>query len=487
MEPISGQSRNQQIINQEKMSYAKAAALPADFFEKSKRMEGWVYLGKRPQHFKAVPIAIPATVLVSPQNDKLKSNNCSNFSKGFKRNSELVDYHERLIESRTEGNSEKARLIIEEMRSQQMKPDSLCYLYYIQTLAKEGLPEVIEAVMLEAKNDKIALIPHYYTSLMKAYTRCCDVKGALKVFEHQRKLGHPLDHISLNGLLNVYAKQGDVSNARIIFEEMKVRGFYPDQVAVSTMMDAYKIAMDWEGAWRFYHEMLRENVEIEMTTLTSLMYVSAKSKQDGLAWIAFEGLKIAAKKLGKEDVVYQLAVQAFYQGGNMENVWKVYELSKQGSGNPTAVFYDFVLHCAAIIGNRRDVERALEIYRKSKYELNFHSFNTLLKICKQNRDVKMANEIWSKMSERGIRPRLINYQSFFQVCLKANRAEGALEVYDQFTRSGLPGDRGIYRAMINLGKQCRNTHLQAIGLQGLKDLGNTLSQSQERLVQSNLR
>ncbi|KAL6499128.1 hypothetical protein OROHE_026282 [Orobanche hederae] len=100
-------------------------------------------------------------------------------------------------------------------------------------------------------------------ALTHMYSRCGDVLAAQKLFDS----GCFLDMISWNSMLSGYIKCGLVEKARELFGRMPEK----DVVSWSSMILGYALFDNFTETLALFHDMLREGVRPDETTLVSVV------------------------------------------------------------------------------------------------------------------------------------------------------------------------------------------------------------------------
>ncbi|KAK6159785.1 hypothetical protein DH2020_003166 [Rehmannia glutinosa] len=254
-------------------------------------------------------------------------------------------------------------------------------------------------------------------ALIHMYSTCGDVLAAQKLFNN----GCFLDLISWNSMISGYVKCGLVEKARELFDSMPEK----DVVSWSSIISGYAQFDKFSETLALFHDMLREGVKPDETTLVSV--VSACTQLAALdqgkwldAYIRKNGLKVNI-------ILGTTLINMYMKCGSVDNAMEVfYGMEDKGVSSWNALILGLAMN--------GQVERSLEMFeemKKHKVVPNEITFVAILGACRHMGLVQEGRQYFDSMvKEYKIEPNIKHYGCLVDLFGRAGLLKGAEELID---------------------------------------------------------
>ncbi|GMN57817.1 hypothetical protein TIFTF001_026911 [Ficus carica] len=278
-----------------------------------------------------------------------------------------------------------------------------------------------------------------WSSLIMGYVQCGDIEEATKVFERMPNK----DLVSWTTMISVFLSKGLIEKAIELFGVKTQKDSAPWTAVISVFVKNE----DYENAFRWFTEMLREAIRITPPTLSSVLGASA-----GLTTLN-QGLQIHALVI-KMNMEYDLSIQnslvsMYLNCGNVHDAWKIFV--KINSLN--TVCFNSMITGFAQNGLGKE---ALDLFSKMQNEGCQPNEITFLGVLSACVHVGLVEEGWNYFKEMkslyNIEARPSHYAYMVDLLGRAGLLDEAVELIQS---APFMPDSGVWRALLRASR----THL----------------------------
>jgi pentatricopeptide repeat protein len=289
--------------------------------------------------------------------------------------------------------------------------------------------------------DWIALV-----SVLRAYTDVEDLEQGKSVHGCVIKMGLEYEPDLLISLTSMYAKCGQVTVARSFFNQMEI----PNLILWNAMISGYAKNGYAEEAVRLFREMICKNIRVDSITVRSAILACAQVGSLELArWMD----DYIMKSEYRNDVFVNTALIDMY--------------AKCGSVDLARIVFDRTLDKDVVVWSAMIVgyglhgrgREAIDLYHAMKQAgvcPNDVTFVGLLTACNHSGLVKEGWELFHRMRDYGIEPRLQHYACVVDLL---GRAGHLGQAYDFITNMPIEPGVSVWGALLSACKIYRNVTL----------------------------
>ncbi|KAL6570207.1 hypothetical protein OROMI_014721 [Orobanche minor] len=266
---------------------------------------------------------------------------------------------------------------------------------------------------------KIGLLAYVnlQNALIHMYSRCWDVLAAQKLFDSSCFL----DLISWNSMVSGYIKCGLVEKARELFDRMPEK----DVVSWSSMISGYAQFYNFTETLALFHDMLREGVRPDETTLVSV--VSACTQLAALDQGKWLDAYIRKKGLKVNIILGTTLVNMYMKCGSVDNAMEIfYGMEEKGVSSYNALILG--------LATNGQVEKSLAMFEEmNEYRIspNEITFVAVLGACRHMGLVEKGRQYFdSMMKVYKIEPNIKHYGCLVDLLGRAGLLKEAEELID---------------------------------------------------------
>mmetsp|Transcript_26068 Transcript_26068/g.60224 ORF Transcript_26068/g.60224 Transcript_26068/m.60224 type:complete len:1027 (+) Transcript_26068:157-3237(+) len=393
-------------------------------------------------------------------------------------------------------------------------------------------------VVFQACKDKTTGLSNAF---LEACVECCDAAAARETIDQASKLGIA-DTVSYNTLLKAYLRAGDFKGAKVTMASMRDIGYPPNCVTYNELLDA-SFSSKTGGGWMVLDEMQAAGIQPNHVTCSILLKnVHQKSKpkdlertmrvfdaiEDEVDEVLLSSLMEACIRAGRGDLLkprlrkqrsakkvqirgahaYGSLIRGFGYVHDLDGVWAMWREMKTrhiplssitlgcmvealvSNGDPHAgleliheiqeddkakTVLNAVIYCSVLKGfsHQKKFESAWAVYEEmvqNNIELSIATFNALVDACARSNEMTRVPKLLQDMQTVSIEPNLITYSAIVKGYCQENKLEKALELLATMKQTtALVPDEIMY-----------NSLLDGCARQNLYDRGLALVQEMEK-------
>eukprot|EP01018_Ginkgo_biloba_P019039 Gb_39514 [translate_table: standard] len=253
---------------------------------------------------------------------------------------DVISWNAMIAACAQNGDANEAFTLFNEMRSQDIKPDSVTMLTVLQVCAhlsalQQGQQIHGYIVRNGFESDSVVGI-----SLVNMYAKCGSIHIAHKLFDKLSKK----DVVSWSAIIAGYVQNGHASEALTLFHEMQLQNIKPDAVAIASVLPACAhLSALQQGKW-IHRCIIRGGFESDVVVGNALIDMYAKCGTIDLACRVFD-------KMYERDVVsWSTIIAAYGMHGHGEDALALFSQMQQEGMTPNHITFISVLSACSHAG-----------------------------------------------------------------------------------------------------------------------------------------
>ncbi|XP_074320920.1 pentatricopeptide repeat-containing protein At2g13420, mitochondrial-like [Silene latifolia] len=291
------------------------------------------------------------------------------------------------------------------------------------------------------------------------------VKIAMELFNKWRKTGFEFDVKGYTVLMSGWCKIRRVDMAERLLREMEESGIEVNVVSYNVLLDGIcrKSSLHpderFEGVVRaadkVFDEMRKRGIEPDVTSHSIVLHVCSRAHRPHLCLDRLETMK--EKGICPSVVTYTSVVKCLSSCGMLEEAERILNEMVTSGVTPSAVTYNCFFK---ELRGRKDVEKALALYRRMKKEglcvPSLHTYNILVQMFVKLNRMEFVEEIWNDMKEAGAGPDLDSYTVLVHGLIEKEKWKEACQYFVQMIEKGFLPQKvtfeTLYRGLIQANK-----------------------------------
>merc|ERR1719409_2014568 len=374
------------------------------------------------------------------------------------------------------GNFDKARGLMEEMKKEGLEPNRVTFNEIINAMAsscgngrqKQMWDIVEEMSVADVKPNQVTISIllkslNSYSSeadimktmalintmdepmdevLLSSVVEACVRIGKPDLLESQLKQLQGSTPIAINGshtygsLIKAYGHAKDIAGIWRCWKEMRSRHIKPTSITLGCMVEAIVSNGDTEGAFDLIHQM--QDDEQCKGALNSVIYCSVLkgfTREKKLDRVRAVYEEMSERGVDLSIITFNTLIDACARCGRMENLTKILEDMKMHRVKPNLITYSTMLkgHCQN--GNIQGGFSILEQMRKETHlKPDEIMYNSLLDGCAQNSLVDEGLRLLEEMQHQGVQPSNFTLSILVKLMNRARRLDQAFAIVEEITK-----------------------------------------------------
>jgi pentatricopeptide repeat protein len=315
------------------------------------------------------------------------------------------------------GHYDDALRLFEDMKSSDMKPDSVILCAVLSACGHAGNLSYGRTIHEFVKDNGLAIDSHLQSALINMYANCGAMEFAREIYD-----GLPLKNMIVStAMLSGYAKLGMVKDARFVFDQIVEK----DLVCWSAMISGYAESDQPQEALKLFNEMLQQRIEPDHITMLSV--ISACSHVGTLVHAKWIHTYADRNGFGRALSVNNALIDMHAKCGNLVKAREVFE----NMPRKNVISWSSIINAFAMHGN---ADSAIKLFHRMKEENimpNGVTFIGVLYACSHAGLVEEGQKLFSSMiNEHGISPTLEHYGCMVDLHCRANNLRKAIELIE---------------------------------------------------------
>jgi pentatricopeptide repeat protein len=381
---------------------------------------------------------------------------------------DAVSYNTLMKAHLMQGNLDKARGVMEDMKKSGLQPNRVTYnellnAVVIRSSRRSEIWEVVKemkeaavapnqvtcSILLKNLNAKSTETDILLTmDLIESIEEAMDEVLISSIVEACVRIGKPdllakklqqlqgKDRIIVNGshtcgsLIKAYGHAKDMEGVWRCWKEMRSRLIKPTSITVGCMVEAIVNNGETEEAYELMHQMLKDDQcsdSVNAIIYCSIMKGFSREKKLQRVWDVYE--EMSSKRIEMSLITFNTIIDACARTGRMDHLPKVMQDMKTHHVEPNLITYSTILkgHCQA-----GDIQRGFSVLRDLRLETNLKPdeimYNSLLDGCAQNNLLDEGMRLFDEMQKEGISPSNFTLSIMVKLLNRARKLEQAFDL-----------------------------------------------------------
>ncbi|KAJ0817707.1 putative tetratricopeptide-like helical domain superfamily, pentacotripeptide-repeat region of PRORP [Helianthus annuus] len=401
------------------------------------------------------------------------------------------------------GNYEKALDIMEQMRSKNVSFSRFAYIVLLQCYVMKEDAEAAERTF-QALSETGFPDCRSCTDMLTLYTKLGLTKKAKHLIVHIRENKVKFDKVLLKTVMKVYCKENmshdaeqmiqELSENRLFEEDddkfirtilMGIRGDFTgleevdlDPLAfelLSTLYMAPETAYKMEKtlnlllnttngckvanqvvnnfmkegltsqAESLFDLLLKLGCKLEVSTLSSMIYLYGKQKQVERAKRAFAAVADASSE---QKHLYSCMIDVYVKSEKVDEAYLFYVEEDKKGRDVGAVAISMLVNALSNCGKHRDATNVINNCFNKNTELDTVAYNTFIKAMLDAGRLRFAANVYEKMLTKGVAPSIQTFNTMITVYGRSRDLDKAIEMFNTARIKGVTLDEKAYTNLI---------------------------------------
>merc|ERR1719409_1477853 len=360
------------------------------------------------------------------------------------------------------GNFDKARGLMEEMKKEGLEPNRVTFNEIINAMAsscgngrqKQMWDIVEEMSVADVKPNQVTI-----SILLKSLNSYSSEADILKTMALINTMDEPMDEVLLSSVVEACVRIGKPD---LLESQLKqLQGSTPIAINGShtygSLIKAYGHAKDIAGIWRCWKEMRSRHIKPTSITLGCMVEAIVSNGDTEGAFDLIHQIQDDEQCSGAlNSVIYCSVLKGFTREKKLDRVWAVYEEMKKRGIELSIVMYNTLIDACARSGRMDHLPSILEDMKTHRMKPNVITYSTMLKGHCQNGDIQTGFSILEEMKKEGRgRPDEIMYNSLLDGCAVNNLVDEGLRLLEEMQREGVKPSNFTLSILVKLMNRAR--------------------------------
>jgi pentatricopeptide repeat protein len=323
---------------------------------------------------------------------------------------------------------------------------------------------------------------HYH--LMKLYASKGMTAEAERAFQALRGGGAPANAACYVTLTDLYFKTKNMSKVWKTFEQAKTDGqlnltIYAQMVRNLT----YEGQLD--DACKLFHEMSAAGfADLGISSLLVARLCDAKQRQAALKVLNEPRPRLSQNAKSSPISNYMTLIRCAGSLGCLDVAIEVFDLCNHHHQNVDVLMYNNLVDACVTCKQAHKAEQIFKRMSQKGVKPDSITFNTMIRAYAQGNDLERAFALLENMEASGVQPNVVTFNSLVHAAVSNNRADKAWNVLPMMTRVGVAPDSVTFASLVSGIKQDRTGKSLDRGFECFQHLTNLGIQPDEVLFNS---
>merc|ERR1719421_2834966 len=350
--------------------------------------------------------------------------------------------------------------------------DVISYNTYLKTLLSKncgstGSASDIAHVLQEMRSQGIKPNPVTYNSLINAAISRGDLLGAWQYVEDMEGQGIQVDAFTCSILMKGVkhsSKRDDVEKVLALIERAKVS---PDEVLVNSLLDACVRLRNGPLLTQVLQQFRATGVVPSLHAYATLIKAYGHARQLDQVWALWQELTVERGITPNEEVLTCMA-DACAANGDLSGAVRVLRDVKHaglGSGGHQ-VFCGLIRACL----QRKELNHAMELYEemdKNDITCTLTSFNMLIDALARGGDMTRVARLFRNKYQKNVAPDLVTYSTVIKGYCVKGELEPAMQLFTLMRKRGIKPDAILFNSILD---GCAHKQMRTLTEQVLADM-----------------
>merc|ERR1719401_13622 len=401
---------------------------------------------------------------------------------------DVVGYNTVLKAHLCRGNSEEARILVEEMAARGLQASKVTYneLLHSRVMAKDrkGTWDLIDemhaagvransvtcSILLKSLSQQTSgsdmqrimdLIDEVeepidevlFSSVIEGCIRIKQLDLLSELMRRYRQKGAfvSLSAPTYGSMIKAYGQAGDVIRVQELWNEMEERGVTPTSITLGCMTEALVTNSQADEAWQLLQSQLASDERracINTVIYTTVLKGFASAKRIDRVFTVYKEMR--DKDIQCNTITYNTMLDACAKSCTMDRAPGLLEDMRQSSVEPDIITYSTIIKGYCVEG---DVKRAFDILEEMKKDDKFVPdeimYNSILDGCAKRHCVDEALKTLEEMKSAGIGPSNYTLSILVKILGHARRLGQAFRMVDDLSKqNGLRPNVQVYTCLV---------------------------------------
>eukprot|EP01018_Ginkgo_biloba_P013178 Gb_21049 [translate_table: standard] len=321
------------------------------------------------------------------------------------------------------GCAEEALTLFHQMQRSGIEPDQFTFASVLPACAKLAALEQGEKIHEDIIRSGFQCDLFVDNALIDMYAKCGSIEKARDVFDKM----YQRDVVSWTAIIAGYVQTGKGVDAIKLFQEMKMAGVKPDSKAFVSVVSACANLASLEQGMEIHEEIIRSGFQSEIFVGSVLVDMYAKCG-------GIEKARDVFDKLHQRDVVsWTTMIAGYVQHGEGLEALQLFRQMQLVGVKPNLNTFACVLPAC---GNLAALEQGMKIHEeitRSGFQSDIVVENALVDMYAKCGSLKMARDLFDKMSQRGI----VSWTAMIAGYATHGYGKEALKLFEQMQHAGI--------------------------------------------------
>lgn len=359
-------------------------------------------------------------------------------------------------------NFNKARALMEEMRSEGLQPNRVTFNELVNGLVTRGSSAQRVQIWEVIKEMKAAGVkPNQVTcsillKSLNAHSREADIMETMELIS---AMDEPMDEVLLSSVVEACVRIGKPD---LLSQQLK-QLHSTHNIAVNgshtfgSLIKAYGYAKDMDGVWRCWKEMRSRHIRPTSITLGCMVEaVVSNGDTEGAYDLIHQMQEDDRCREALNAVIYCSVLKGFTREKKIQRVWTVYEEMLKRKVDLSIVTYNTLLDACARCSRMDKAPAIVEDMKAQGIQPNLITYSTMVKGHCQAGDIDRGFATLEQMKqETTLQPDEILYNSLLDGCAQNNLAEEGLGLLSRMEKEGVPPSNFTLSLLVKLMNRCR--------------------------------
>lgn len=352
-------------------------------------------------------------------------------------------------------SASEVALILQEMRSRNLKPNAVTYNSLINAAVSRGDLTGAWQYVDDMESQGVALDAFTCSILMKGVkhsSRKEEVERILGLIERAKVVP---DEVLINSLLDACVRLRNGQLLTLVLERFRATGVVPSLHAYATLIKAYGHAQQLDQVWALWRELTTDRKTTPNEEVFACMADACVANGDlnGAVHVLRQMKQLAPDHPGNP-AVFSGLLKACLQRKELQRAMELYEEMDRSESSCSLTTYNMLIDAFARAGNMDRVARLFKDMYQKNINPDIVTYSTVIKGYCVKGDLEPALQLFSLMRKRGIKPDAILFNSILDGCAHKQMRTLTEQVLGDMEEEGVKPSNFTLSILVKLYGRC---------------------------------
>jgi len=350
------------------------------------------------------------------------------------------------------GATEEAFHVFLDMQGEGLEPDKVTYVSLLNACGSPACLHYGRQVHTHIKKSGLVCDNRLGTALITMYAQCGSSEGALEVFRDMQREGVELDKVVYLSILSACANPAALKWGREVHVHATKTGWDSDIRVANALIGMYAKCGASGEAFKVFHNMQREGVELDAITYISILNACADPVALELGKQVHD--QIMRSGFNSNVRIGNALIGMYVKCGSNNGAFDVYKLMQQNCLDVDKITYTSILNaCASPVALEWGKQVHAHI-RGSGFESDLWVGTSLISMYVKCGASDIALEVFHQMQQKGVELNKITYICALRACANLSALAEGRELHSSIMEAGLGTDLWVGNALIDMYAKC---------------------------------